>query len=64
MDGEAAHFLGQTRGARDIDEQHEALLLDGRMIAAGGEIKERTRADDVDHRDREIHHDRECRRRK
>ncbi len=59
MDFEAVELFSQPRRARNIDKQHEAVFRDGRMIAAGGEIEERARADDVDHRHHEIHQHRE-----
>src|SRR5207248_4801303 len=33
-------LLGQPRRSCDIDEQYEAVLLHGRMIASGDEVQE------------------------
>ena len=59
MDADAAQPFGETGGARDIDEQHEAVLLQRLMVAAGEEVDQRARAEQVRDLDDEI--DRECR---
>ena len=47
VDGDAAEPLGESRRSRDVDEQHEAIFLDRRMIASGDEVQERAGTDDV-----------------
>ena len=56
---DAAKPFGQPRRSRDIDEQHETVLLDRRMIASGDEIQQRTRADQVGDAEHQIHQHRE-----
>ena len=41
VDADPAEPFGQPGRARDVDEQHEAVFLHRRMIAAGYEVQER-----------------------
>src|SRR5207245_2896435 len=45
VDTDPAEPLREPRRARDIDEQHKAIFLDGGMVAPGDEIHERPPAD-------------------
>ena len=60
MDADAAEPFGQPRRSRDVDEQHEAVFLDRRVIPPGDEIPERARPDDVGDPEHEIRQDQKC----
>src|SRR6266404_4813191 len=45
--------------SRKVDEKHEAVFLDGRMIPPGDEVEKRARPDNVGDPERQIHQNRD-----
>ncbi len=59
VDADAAEPFGQPGRSRDIDEKHEAIFLDRRVIAPDDEVQERAPADDIGNCESQIHDNRE-----
>ena len=61
VNADSTEPLCQTRRARNIHEQHEAIFLDRRVISPGDEVEEGAISDDVGNSETQVHDNRKHR---